>query len=116
MARANNILTFPSSYSFKRTFEQLPLFSQKAANGEVFAAGLIDGEVEVSYDHDGQWWVSDISISIDNFRMGSAAQGKTVPLCPEENPGLYNLILDVFCDKYAETIDQWVYDEMQEAA
>lgn len=112
----SNILTFPSSHSFKRTFEELPLFSQKAANGEVFAAGLVDGEIEISYSPAGDWWVSDISITIDNFRMGAAAQAKTIPLCPEENQVLYSLILDVFTDKYAETIAEWVGEEIAEAA
>jgi len=116
MARASNILTFPSSSSFKRTFEELPLFSQKAANGEVFAAGLVDGEIEISYSPCGDWWISDIAIKIDNFRMGSAARAHVVPLCPEENQALYGLILDVFSDKYAETIAEWVYDHLQEAA
>lgn len=116
MARAENVLTFPQTMSLTRDFEELPLYSQKSAIGDVLCAGLIDGTVEISFDLSGEWWVSDLAIKIDNFRMGSAAQGKTVPLCPEENPGLYNLILDVFSDKYADTIAEWVYDAMQEAA
>lgn len=116
MARATNILRFPCGGTFKRTFEELPLFSERAANGDWFKAGLVDGEVEIEYDHAGEWHISDIRLNIDNGRMGSAAKAKTIRLCAEENAALYSLILDVFCDRYADTIAEWIDQEQAWAA
>jgi hypothetical protein len=116
MARAENVLTFPRSSSLTRNFEELPLYSEKTANGDVFYAGLVDGTVEISYSGPSDWWISDIHIKVDNGRMGRQGVAKLVNVNADENPSLYWLLLDILTDKYGETITEWVYLELQEEA
>ena len=42
MPRVDNVVTFPRSNLLVRAFEELPLFHEKH-NGDVFAAGFVDG-------------------------------------------------------------------------
>jgi hypothetical protein len=118
MPRAEfKLITFPRQNSFIREFEELPLYSEKAANGDVFFAGLVDGVVEISYASDGAWHISNITIKVDNGRrVRDGGVTKAVHIDADENPSLYWHLLDVLTDKYATTISEWVAFEMAEAA
>lgn len=112
------IVTFPRTISFVRQFEELALFSEKSANGDLFYAGLVDGSVEISFDPSGyrsDYWVADIKIRVDNLRRvkdGGAA--KVITINADENAALYWLLLDVLTDKYHETILEWIAEECAE--
>lgn len=110
------VITFPRTNILVRQFEELPLYSEKAANGDIFFAGLVDGTVEVSYTDPEDWWVSSIAIKIDNGKRGREAAAKVVEISAADNPQLYWHILDVFSDKYADTIGEWIAWDMLEAA
>jgi hypothetical protein len=110
------IVTFPRTSCLVRQFEELPLYSEKASNGDVFFAAPVDGTVEISYSDADDWWISAISIKIDNFRMGREAAAKLVEINAEENPSFYWHVLDVFSDKYADTITEWIVYDLEEAA
>ena len=118
MARAEfKLLTFPRQNTFTRQFEELPLYSERAANGDTFFAGLVDGVVEISYDHEGDWHVSDIQIKVENGRrVKDGGVAKFVTVDADENAALYWLLLDVLTDKYADTIAEWIAFEQMEAA
>lgn len=109
------IITLPRSISFTRQFEELPLYSEKAANGDLFYAGLVDGNVEISFDGSGDYWISDINLKVDNGRrVKDGGTTKLVNINGDENPSLFWHILDVFTDKYHEIILEWIYEEMAE--
>jgi hypothetical protein len=109
------IITLPRTISFRREFEELPLFSEKDANGDLFYAGLVDGSVEISFDSTGDWHVSDIKIRVDNLRrVKDGGVARVITVDADENPALYWLLLDVLTDKYADTIDEWVAFEAEE--
>jgi len=110
------VLTFPRTNILVRQFEELPLYSEKAANGDIFFAGLVDGTVEISYSDPEDWWISCVMIKVENGRMGREAVGKLVEINADENPSLYWHLLDVFSDKYADTIGEWIAWDMLEAA
>jgi hypothetical protein len=67
------VVPFPRTIAFTRAFEQLPLFTAPARNRDLFYAGLIDGSVEISVDPSGNWWISDLCISVKNARRTEAA-------------------------------------------
>jgi hypothetical protein len=102
---------------FTREFEELPLFSQRAPNGDLFYAGLIDGSIEISFNRSGDWWISDLHISLDNARRAQdGIHRKMICLNADECPGFYWSVLDIFTDKYADTIEEWIALELAEAA
>jgi hypothetical protein len=108
------IVAFPRPLAFTRAFEELPLFTQRAANGDLFYAGLIDGSIQISVGPSGDWWVSDLQIVVkDACRIEASA--KTIRLDPDEHESLYWLVLDVFTDKFATTLKAWI-DEARAAA
>lgn len=111
------IIIYPRHLAFVRQFEELALFSEKTAAGDLFYAGLLDGEIEVAYDASGDWHIADINIKVDNLRRvkeGGAA--KLVNVNADDMPALYWLLLDRLTDVYADTISEWVAFEMAEAA
>jgi hypothetical protein len=105
------VVSFPRTISFTRQFEELALYSEKTRSGDLFFAGLLDGSIEVTFDHTGAWDITDIHIKVDNGRWGMRAEVKVVQVDADENPALYWLLLDVLTDKYASTIDEWVQIE-----
>jgi hypothetical protein len=108
------IVSFPRTLVFTRAFEQLPLFIERAGNGDLFCAGMVDGSIEISVAPSGDWWISDIHILVKNAcRAGTTS--KTVRLDPDEHEGLYWLVLDVFTDKYSATIEEWVREAAAES-
>jgi hypothetical protein len=110
------IVAFPRTLSFTRAFEELPLFTQRAQSGDLFCGGLINGSIEISFTPGSDWWISDLHIAVENARRcGDDAPGKLVNLDPDESPSLYWLALDVFTDKYADTIKEWVREAAAEA-
>ena len=111
------IYVLPRTMTLTRQFEELALFTEKAPNGDIFFAGLIDGRLEVSYDLTGDWYISDIEISIENGRRcKDGGTSKMVNVNADENPSLYWLLLDRLTDVYASTISEWVSDELAWAA
>jgi hypothetical protein len=106
------ILAFPKTLFFAREFEELPLFSERALNGDLFFAGLIDGTIEISFNLSGNWWISDLHISVENARRGQdGIERKIIHLNADECPAFYWAALDVFTDKYAATIEEWMHEE-----
>ncbi len=108
------VVTLPRTIKFTREFEELPIYSERTRSGETFFAGLVDGSVEVSFDHTGDWHISDIHIKVENYRMGDANVAKTVRIDGDENPSLYWHLLDTLTDKYAATIEEWMHQEAAE--
>jgi hypothetical protein len=108
------IVAFPRTLVLTRAFQELPLFTQRAPNGDLFYAGLINGSIEISFTPAGEWWISDLRIAVANAGRGDAP-GKLIQLDPEESPSLYWLALDVFTDKYAATIEAWVREAVAES-
>jgi hypothetical protein len=108
------VVPFPRTLVFTRAFEQLPLFSERANNGDLFCAGLIDGKIEVSVAPSGDWWVSDLHIVVKNACRAETAT-KTVRLDPDECESLYWHALDVLTDKFATTISAWIDEAITEA-
>ncbi len=106
--------TFPRTISFTRQFEELPLFVEKTEAGDVFCAGLVDGNLEISFDQDGEWTITDIHINVHDYKTGYANRAKTVRVDADENAALYWLLLDVLTDKYADTIREWIALEAEE--
>jgi hypothetical protein len=110
------IVAFPRTLTFTRAFEELPLFSEDAANGDLFFAGLIDGSIEISVDPWGNWRISDLHVSVKNARPTAAGiNNKKVQLDPDLSPSLYWLVLDVFNGKYTATLEEWVSEATAEA-
>lgn len=106
------IITLPRTISFTRQFEEMALFSEKSANGDLFYAGLVDGSVEISFDSTGDYWITDIHLKVDNGRRvkdGGAA--KVVRISADEQPSLYWHLLDTFTDKFHDTILEWCHAE-----
>lgn len=111
------IISLPRTRTLQRQFEELALFTEKAPNGDLFFAGLLDGEVEVAFDHQGDWHISDISIIVSDGRsVRNGGKLKRVNVNADDAPALYWLLLDRLTDVYAATIDEWVAFEMAEAA
>jgi hypothetical protein len=108
------IVAFPRTLVLTRAFEELPLFTERAPNGDLFYAGLINGSIEISFTPAGKWWVSDLRIAVASAGQEDAP-GRLIQLNPEESPSLYWLALDVFTDKYAATIKEWVREAAAEA-
>jgi hypothetical protein len=107
-----DLITFPRKLSFERSFEALPLLSEKAANSDVFCAGLVDGSMEISFTRAGDWLISDVHILVDNGRhVRDGGARKAVRINGDEHAALYWLLLDVLTDKFAVTIGQWVREE-----
>jgi hypothetical protein len=103
---------FPRKLSFERRFEALPLFAEKAANGDVFCAGLVDGTMEVSFDRTGDWYISTVHILVNNGRdVRDGGTRKAIRINGDDHTNLYWLILDVLTDKFAATITAWVREE-----
>jgi hypothetical protein len=110
------VVSFPRTLVFTRAFEQLPLFTERAGNGDLFCAGLIDGVIEVSVAPGGDWWISDLHIAVENARRSdSGSPGRLVRLNADESPTLYWLALDVLTDKFATTISAWIDEAITEA-
>lgn len=110
------IITLPRTMSLTRQFEELSLFTEKTASGDLFCAGLLDGSVEISYDQEGDWHIADIHIEVENYKRGPANRSKTVRIDADNQPALYWLLLDVLTDTYANSIAEWIAFEMDEAA
>jgi hypothetical protein len=108
------IVAFPRTLALTRAFEELPLFTQRAPNGDLFYAGLIDGSIQISFDPSGNWWISDLHIVVKNA-CRTEAVAKTIRLDPDEHESLYWLVLDTFTDKYSATIEEWVREASAEA-
>jgi hypothetical protein len=108
------IVAFPRTIAFTRAFEQLPLFTAPARNRDLFFAGLIDGSVEISVDPLGNWWISDLHICVKNALRDEAGVN-TVRLDPDEHESLYWLVLDVFTDKFSNTVEEWVREATADA-
>jgi hypothetical protein len=109
------VVPFPRTLVFTRAFEELPLFTERAHNGDLFCAGLIDGVIEVSVSLSGDWWISDLHIVVKNACRTEAGT-KTVRLDPDEHERLYWLALDLLTDKFATTIQAWIDEAIVEAA
>jgi hypothetical protein len=110
------IVAFPRTLAFTRAFEELPLFTQRAPNGDLFFAGLIDGSIEVSVSPFGDWWISDLHIVVKNACRTEVGGAKTIRLDPDEHEGLYLLVLDMLTDKYPATIEEWVREAAAQAS
>jgi hypothetical protein len=108
------VVSLPRTISFTRQFEDMVLFSEKTRDGELFFAGLLDGSVEVTFDHTGAWDITDIHIKVENGRWGMRAEAKVVRVDADENAALYWLLLDVLTDKYANTIEEWIAFEAED--
>ena len=96
----------------EQPFEECPLVWQVDASKTVWTGGYIDGRMEISYGPDGDWWISDVWISVDNGRLGYEAKGKLLPLSPDANRDLYVMAVDSIEEHYASQIDEWVHDEL----
>jgi hypothetical protein len=111
MSQANHV---PTTSSFTRQFEELPLFTH-FAHGEKLTAGLIDGEMEVTYSTvDGTWWVSDLWIRTDNHRFGAASKSGQLNLNADTDERFYFSILDSLTERYCDLIDEEIADELAE--
>jgi hypothetical protein len=108
------IVAFPRTLAFTRAFEELPLFTDQATNGDVWFAGLIDGEIEISANPANDWWISGIHIVVENACRAETGT-KTIRLDPDEHGSLYWLVLDTFTNKYSATIEEWVREAAAEA-
>jgi hypothetical protein len=108
------VIIFPRTLIFTHAFQELPLFTERAPNGDLFYAGLIDGSIEISVSPSGDWWITDLHIVVKNARRTEAG-AKTIRLDPDECENLYWQVLDVFTDKYSATIEEWVSEATAEA-
>jgi hypothetical protein len=108
------IVTFPRTLTFTRAFQELPLFTERATNGDLWFAGLIDGSIEISVSPSGDWWISDLHVAVKNACRTDAGI-KTIRLDPDRCESLYWLVLDVFTCKYAATIEEWAHEASAEA-
>lgn len=104
---------FPSA--MEQSFEEVPLVWQVDTSKTVWTGGLVDGQMEISYGPDGDWWISDVWISVDNGRTGYEAKGKLLNISPEANRDLYVMLVDSIEEAYASRIDEWVDDELNYA-
>jgi hypothetical protein len=102
MARATRIST---GFSFRHKFEELPLHWHYA-NAVAWRGGLIDGEFEVSFEGPGDWFISDLSIEVDNGKIGEEAKGRLLQLDADTDERFYLLVLDAIDHKYASYIDE----------
>ena len=102
-----------SCFSLRKPFEELALFWQ-FQNGEPFRTGHVDGEFEVSFDRDGDWYVSDLWISVDNGKMGEACKAALVNLNADTHETFYTLILDNLSAQYTTRIEEWIEDELMD--
>jgi hypothetical protein len=111
MARATQI---PTGFSFRHKFEELPLF-WLYTGGEAWRGARLDGEFEISADGPGDWWISDLWISLDNGKIGPEAKGSLVNLNADDDERFYLLVLDAIDHKYASYIEERIADEMPAA-
>jgi hypothetical protein len=104
--------TTPSTFSFTKPFEQLPLFST-FVNGERLSAALVDGTFEVTASTvDGTWWLSDIWLEVENFKMGTSNRSAQLNLNADTDERLYLSILDSLTEAYCDLIDEEIADEL----
>jgi hypothetical protein len=120
MAQASSTLTrfphrqpvYPRNLCFDIAFQELALFREGTWRG-----GFIDGTAEISYcATSDDWWISDITIAVDNGQCGAAAEGKAVTLSGEDHPHLYAALLDRIEADFAHTIAERIADELLDAA
>jgi hypothetical protein len=108
------IVAFPRPLAFTRAFEELPLFTDRAIDGDLWFTGLINGSIQISFDPSGNWWISDLHI-VAKDACRTESRTKTIRLDPDEHECLYWLVLDTFTDKYTATIEEWVREASAEA-
>jgi len=104
----------PGTIQITRQFEELPLLT-KYAGGERLYGALIDGQYEVTVmTADGEWWISDLWISVDNGKMGTAARGELIHLDADDDQRLYLSILDSLREEHTTAIEEDVERELAE--
>jgi hypothetical protein len=105
--------TVPTRFALSHKFEELAVFWH-FHNGTPFRTGLIDGEFEVSFDHTGDWHISDLWISADNGRIGPHAEGRIFPLNAKTDERFFGLVMDALAAQYTTRIEDWIADELAE--
>jgi hypothetical protein len=107
----SQVLTFPTSFTIRKPFEELALVTLFTASGEEWMTGLVSGEFEVSVSNiDGDWHFSDLWISADNQRMGEEARGGLIHLDGDVDEELFMKLLDALEDQYTTYIEE-IIDE-----
>jgi hypothetical protein len=107
-------VTLPTTLTFTRQFEELPLLTHLAQGERLFGA-LLSGEYEVSADQrDGDWWISDLWISTENGRLGTASRSGMLNLNADANEPMYLAILDALTDRCRDQIEETIEAELAE--
>jgi hypothetical protein len=110
--------TFPNTFCLRKPFEELPLFSFSTdKQGETYRTGYISGEFEVTVSYlDGDWHFSDLWISANNGKMGAEAKGELLRLDADVDERFFLMVLDVLEARYTTRVEEWIEDELAEAA
>ncbi len=82
-------------------FEELPDFIE----GQ-FRSGSHNGVAEISFAHDGSWYVSAISLDCHNGQCGDAAQSKMIPVSFAYQPEIWSAL--------SESLQSISYDYIQD--
>ena len=106
MPKAN--LSPNAVFTRRQRFEEVELIFQTAG---MFRGGMLDGEFELSFEADGSWWVSDVSVSTIGVERGRMVD-KMIAVTPAEQPELYGMIVDSIVFAYQAHIPEWVQDEL----
>jgi hypothetical protein len=74
--------------------------------------GYVDAQVEITYDHTREWWVSDVGIVVHNGCCGAEAEGKTVILHPYDQ--LYVMVADSVRQRYETQVEEKIEAKIAE--
>lgn len=88
-------------------FEELALFAENGCS-----AGRIDGWATVTFDEEGTWGISAISIELDNGRCGEGSRAFDLDL-PIADPR-FAIINEILGDSYSASITERVVTELEE--
>lgn len=95
--------------SLEYTFEDLGLVTDLG-----FQFAPVNGVAEISYDSDGSWAITDISLEGFKILRTGRIEHKTASLCRKSYPWLYSAIVDALETHRASSIDEKVFNELSE--
>lgn len=103
------------NYTRPCKFEGLALH-QVERRGERFFTGLLDGEVELEFDDEGNWSWGLIDLRTDNCKHGNNMRWDTVALDPDADEHLILCIYDALDRSWgANRVAAWIAEYLADA-
>ncbi len=96
--------------AFEITFEELP--SYKSSKG--LWSGMHDGIAEISFDDEGEWLVTSISLKCDNHKFGKDAYSEYEQISQAFDKELWAGLTDALSAFYGARIEAKIADHLDE--